>query len=246
VKNPKRIYAAADSNMSFWHSATFSNDGKKMLFSDEWGGGSAPRCRKTDKYEWGADALFTIENGQTVFKSYYKMPAAQTSMDWTDVSHPKEIAFFDRGPIDTVSTGANGGSWSIYWYNGFMYSSEIGRGLDVFELLPSAFISEHELAAARTVKYTYLNVQGQQQMVWPASFALAKAYVDQLQRNNGLAAARIASLTGEIAAAEKSSSAGRKTALILLGAKLDSEAGASADTNKVRMLSATIKELAAQ
>jgi len=127
-----------------------------------------------------------------------------------------------------------------------MYSSEIGRGLDVFELLPSAFISEHELAAARTVKYTYLNVQGQQQMVWPASFALAKAYVDQLQRNNGLAAARIASLTGEIAAAEKSSSAGRKTALILLGAKLDSEAGASADTNKVRMLSATIKELAAQ
>ncbi len=277
VKNPKRLYAAADSNMSFWHSATFSNDGKKILFSDEWGGGSAPRCRSTDKYEWGADALFTIENGKEVFHSYYKMPAAQTSMencvahngslipipgrdvmiqawyqggvslfDWTDVSKPKEIAFFDRGPIDTVATGANGGSWSIYWYNGFMYSSEIGRGLDVFELLPSAFISQHEIDAAKTVHYDYLNVQGQQQMVWPASFSLAKAYVDQLQRSKGLASARLTSLMGEIEAAEKMSGAGRKNALTLLSAKLDTEAGASADAGKVRMLSATVKELAAK
>ena len=277
VKNPKRMYAAADSNMSFWHSATFSNDGKKILFSDEWGGGSAPRCRSTDKYEWGADALFTIENGKEVFKSYYKMPAAQTSMencvahngslvpipgrdvmiqawyqggvslmDWTDVSKPKEIGFFDRGPIDTVSSGANGGSWSVYWYNGYMYSSEIGRGLDVFELLPSAFISQHELDAAKTVHYDYLNVQGQQQMVWPASFSLAKAYVDQLQRSKGLAAALVTSVMGEIEAAEKMSGAGRKNALTLLSAKLDGEARASADANKVRMLSTTVKELAAK
>lgn len=277
VKNPKRLYAAADSNMSFWHSATFSNDGKKILFSDEWGGGSAPRCRKTDKYEWGADALFTIENGKEVFKSYYKMPAAQTSMencvahngslvpipgrevmiqawyqggvslmDWTDISHPHEIAFFDRGPIDTVSTGANGGSWSIYWYNGYMYSSEIGRGLDVFELLPSAYISENELAAARTVKYTYLNVQGQQKMIWPPSFSLAKAYVDQLQRSNGLPSARSSSIMGDLSAAEKASGASRKTALTLLGAKLDGDANSSSDAAKVRMLSATVKALAAQ
>ena len=275
VKNPKRLYAAADSNMSFWHSATFSNDGKKILFSDEWGGGSAPRCRSTDKYEWGADALFTIENGKEIFKSYYKMPAAQTSMencvahngslipipgrdvmiqawyqggvslmDWTDVSHPKEIAFFDRGPIDTVSTGANGGSWSIYWYNGFMYSSEIGRGFDVFELLPSAFISENELAAARTVKYTYLNVQGQQKMVWPSTFSLAKAYVDQLQRSNGLPSARSASIMADLSAAEKASGSARKTALTLLGAKLDGDANGSTNGAKVRMLSATVKELA--
>ena len=275
VKNPKRLYAAADSNMSFWHSATFSNDGKKILFSDEWGGGSAPRCRSTDKYEWGADALFTIENGKEIFKSYYKMPAAQTSMencvahngslvpipgrdvmiqawyqggvslmDWTDVSHPKEIAFFDRGPIDTVATGANGGSWSIYWYNGFMYSSEIGRGFDVFELLPSAFISENELAAARTVKYTYLNVQGQQKMVWPSTFSLAKAYVDQLQRSNGLPSARSASIMADLSAAEKASGSARKTALTLLGAKLDGDANGSTNGAKVRMLSATVKELA--
>jgi hypothetical protein len=129
--NPKRIGAVADSNFSFWHSATFSNDGSKILFTDEWGGGSAPRCRTTDKYEWGADALFTLANNQMTFKSYYKMPAAQTStencvahngslipipgrevmvqgwyqggisvFDWTDIAHPKEIAYFDRGPLD--------------------------------------------------------------------------------------------------------------------------------------------------
>ena len=132
VVNPKRIDQAADINMSFWHSATFSNDGSKILFSDEWGGGSQPRCRDTDKPEWGADALFTIENGKMIFKSYYKMPAAQTSFencvahngslipipgrevmvqgwyqggisifDWTDAAKPKEIAYFDRGPLDS-------------------------------------------------------------------------------------------------------------------------------------------------
>ncbi len=275
VKNPKRLFAAADSNMQFWHSATFSNDGKKILFSDEWGGGSAPRCRSTDKYEWGSDALFTIEDGKEVFKSYYKMPAAQTRfencvahngslvpipgrdvmiqawyqggvslMDWTDISHPKEIAFFDRGPMDTVSAGANGGSWSIYWYNGFMYSSEIGRGLDVFELLPSAFITQHELDAAKTVHFDYLNVQGQQKMVWPTTFVLARAYVDQLQRSKGLASARLASLASEIDAAESAKGSARKTALTVLSAKLDGEAAASSDAAKVRMLSSTIKELA--
>ncbi|MEP6780815.1 MAG: hypothetical protein ABJC26_13050, partial [Gemmatimonadaceae bacterium] len=275
VKNPKRLYAAADSNMSFWHSATFSNDGKKILFSDEWGGGSAPRCRSTDKYEWGADALFTIENGKEVFHSYYKMPAAQTKfencvahngslvpipgrdvmiqawyqggvslMDWTDVRKPKEIAFFDRGPMDTVSAGANGGSWSIYWYNGNMYSSEIGRGLDVFELLPSAFISQNEIDAAKTVHFDYLNVQGQQKMVWPATFVLARAYVDQLHRSSGLSAARLTEVASQLDAAEKVKGDARKTALTLLSAKLSADAGSSSDSAKVRMLSAELMELA--
>src|SRR5207237_1013637 len=79
--NPKRVAAVADSNFSFWHSATFSNDGKKMLFTDEWGGGSAPRCRSTDKPEWGADAIFTLENNELTFKGYYKIPAAQTNQE---------------------------------------------------------------------------------------------------------------------------------------------------------------------
>ena len=148
VANPKRIGAVADANMSFWHSATFNNDGTKILFSDEWGGGSQPRCRDTDKQEWGADALFTLDDNKMTFKSYYKMPAAQTPFencvahngslipipgrdvmvqafyqggisvfDWTDVSHPKEIAYFDRGPMDATKL-VTAGSWSAYWYNG--------------------------------------------------------------------------------------------------------------------------------
>ena len=164
VANPKRIGAVADSNFSYWHSATFNNDGTKILFSDEWGGGGQPKCRATDKPEWGADAIFTLVDGKMVFQSYYKMPAAQTKFencvahngslipipgrdvmvqawyqggisvfDWTDPKNPTEIAFFDRGPVDSTKMG-NGGSWSVYWYNGLMVSSEIARGLDIFEL----------------------------------------------------------------------------------------------------------------
>ena len=180
--HPIRIDAAADINMSFWHSATFSNDGTKVLFTDEWGGGTQPRCRDTDKHEWGANALFTIEKNKLVFKSYYKMPAAQTSLencvahngslipipgreimvqgwyqggisvfDWTDVAKPKEIAYFDRGPIDATRM-ITGGSWSVYWYNGLIVSSEIARGLDIFELLPSGLITQNEIDAAKTVQ----------------------------------------------------------------------------------------------
>ena len=214
--NPVRLDAAADANMSFWHSATFSNDGKKMLFTDEWGGGTQPRCRDTDKLEWGADALFTIENNKLKFHTYYKMPAAQTRQencvahngslipipgrevmvqawyqggvsifDWTDVAHPKEIAYFDRGPIDSTRL-VTGGAWSAYWYNGVIVSSEIARGLDIYELVPSGLISENEIAAAKTVKVNYWNTQDQQRFVWPPSFALARAYVDQLERSKGL------------------------------------------------------------
>ncbi|MEO7962910.1 MAG: hypothetical protein ABIT38_03275, partial [Gemmatimonadaceae bacterium] len=195
--NPKRIAAAADSNFSYWHSATFNNDGTKILFSDEWGGGGAPKCRATDKKEWGADAIFTVNNGKLDFQSYYKLPAAQTStencvahngnlipipgrdvmvqawyqggisvFDWTDAKNPHEIAYFDRGPIDSTRF-AMGGSWSVYWYNGAIVSSEIARGLDVAELTPSEYISQNEIDAAKTVKLAFLNAQGQPKMVWP-------------------------------------------------------------------------------
>jgi len=276
VAHPKRLYAAADSNMSFWHSATFSNDGSKVLFSDEWGGGSAPRCRVTDHYEWGADALFTIENRSSLsFKSYYKMPAAQTSaencvahngslvpipgrdvmiqawyqggvslFDWTDAAHPKEIAFMDRGPIDTSSAGASAGSWSVYWYNGYMYSSEIARGLDVFELQPSAFISKNEIEAAKSVHFDYLNVQGQQKIVWPPSFALSRAYVDQLERSNGYPAAKLASIRADLAAAEKLSGQARKDALSKMAAQLHLDATGSPDSRKAHMLAGSIDSLA--
>src|SRR4029079_18031909 len=272
--HPVRLDYVADQDMSFWHSATFSNDGKKLLFSDEWGGGSAPRCRDTDKLEWGADALFTIENNKLKFHSYYKMPAPQTAQencvahngslipipgrdvmlqawyqgglsvfDWTDADHPKEIAFFDRGPV-AADRLAMGGSWSAYWYNGLIVSSEIARGLDIYELVPSPLLSANELAAAKTVKVNYWNTQDQQKFVWPPSFALARAYLDQLERSNGLAPAAITAARTALSAAEKRSGAQRKTDLTQLASQLDAAAGAAGDQAKVKLLSAAVTELA--
>ncbi len=276
VVNPKRIDQAADINMSFWHSATFNNDGSKILFSDEWGGGTQPRCRSTDKLEWGADALFTIESGNKMhFKSYYKMPAPQTSFencvahngslipipgrevmvqgwyqggisvfDWTDVSKPKEIAYFDRGPVDATRL-ITGGSWSVYWYNGMIVSSEIARGLDIYELLPSPLISQNELDAAKTVKREYLNAQEQRKMVWPASFAKPRAYLDQLERGNGLAAAKIAAARTGLDSAEKLSGQARQQALRKLASQLKSDVAGAADHAKAKMLVEAVGELAA-
>jgi hypothetical protein len=272
--HPVRLAAAADSNFSYWHSATFNNDGTKVLFSDEWGGGGQPKCRSTDKHEWGADALFTIVDGKMQFQSYYKMPAAQTKFencvahngslvpipgrdvmiqswyqggislfDWTDIKNPKEIAFFDRGPVDSTRMGS-GGSWSVYWYNGVMVSSEISRGLDIVELTPSAFISQNEIDAAKTVKWDYLNTQGQRKIEWPASFALSGAYLDQLERSHGLAADKIAADRAALKSAEKASGSARGTALTQLATLIDADASASSDAAKVQKLSASVKALA--
>ena len=274
VAHPRRIGAVADSNFSFWHSATFNNDGTKVLFSDEWGGGSQPRCRATDNKEWGADAIFTIENGQMHFKSYFKMPAPQTSFencvahngslipipgrdvmvqawyqggisvfDWTDPSHPTEIAFFDRGPMDATKF-VDAGYWSAYWYNGYIVGSEIARGLDLFELKPSAFISQNEIDAAKSVHFDYLNVQDQPKLVWPASFALARAYVDQLERSHGLSASRISALRQTLASAEQTSGSQRSSALSQLATQLQGDASGSSDAAKVQKLNEVVTQLA--
>jgi len=272
-QNPVRLAAVADSNFSYWHSATFNNDGTKVLFSDEWGGGGAPKCRASDPKEWGGDAIFTIENGKLNFKGYYKMPAAQTVnencvahngslipipgrdvmvqawyqggisvFDWTDPSHPKEIAFFDRGPVDSTHM-AMGGSWSVYWYNGEIVSSEIARGLDIFELQPSQYLSQNEIDASKTVHLDYLNVQGQPHYVWPASFSLAKAYVDQLARSNGLSSGRVSEVRQALAGAESASGAARRDALTKLASSLDGDAK-GADAAKVKMLAGAVRDLA--
>ena len=272
--HPVRIDAVADANMSFWHSATFSNDGTKMLFTDEWGGGGQPRCRVTDKPEWGADAFFTIENNKLKFHGYYKLPAPQTSLencvahngslipipgrdimvqswyqgglsifDWTDIDHPKEIAFFDRGPVDGTRM-AMGGSWSAYWYNGVIVSSEIARGMDIYELVPNGLITENEIAAAKTVRMPYINPQDQQKIVWEPSFAVARAYVDQLARSNGLTADSIAATRTSLANAERRNGAARSTALTQLAAQLNASAAASPDRAKVQMLAGTVTDLA--
>jgi len=272
--NPKRLSAVADSNFAFWQSATFNNDGTKILFTDEWGGGSAPRCRSTDKMDWGADAIFTLANNQMTFKSYYKMPAAQTSnencvahngslipipgrdvmvqgwyqggvsvFDFTDASHPKEIAYFDRGPLSAERL-VSGGSWSAYWYNGHIVSSEIARGLDIFDLQASGFISENELAAAKTVHYDYLNVQDQPKMVWPASFPLSRSYLDQLARGNGQSADKIASARAGLASAEKLSGQARKDALNALAKQLHADAATASDAPKAHKLAFSVGDLA--
>jgi hypothetical protein len=272
--NPVRIDAAADTNFSYWHSATFNNDGTKLLFSDEWGGGGAPKCRASDPKEWGADAIFTIDNGKLKFHSYYKLPAPQTDkencvahngslipipgrdvmvqawyqggisvFDWTDPDHPKEIAFFDRGPIDSTKFSM-GGSWSVYWYNGSIVSSEIARGLDVAELTPSEFISQNEIDAAKTVHMDYLNTQGQPKFVWPPSFALARAYVDQLERSKCLSSSQISAARSALSSAEKASGSARKDALTTLSTQLSGEASGSCDGAKVQKLSNAVKDLA--
>src|SRR6266508_3772126 len=271
-ENPVRLDAAADANMSFWHSATFSNDGRKVLFTDEWGGGGQPRCRATDKPEWGANALFTIENNKLKFHSYYKLPAPQTVLencvahngslvpipgrevmvqgwyqgglsvfDWTDIDHPKEIAYFDRGPVDATRMSM-GGSWSSYWYNGVIVSSEIARGLDIYELVPNGLITENELAAAKTVKMSYLNTQDQQKLVWAPSFALARAYLDQLARSNGLGSEVITTTRTTLANAERRSGTQRKTALTELASQLNGAAAAAGDQAKVRTLATAVSE----
>jgi len=276
VANPRRMDAVSDSNFSYWHSATFNNDGTKLLFSDEWGGGGQPKCRATDKHEWGADAIFTLVDNRMTFQSYYKMSAPQTPFencvahngslipipgrdvmvqawyqggisvfDWTDPAHPKEIAFFDRGPVDSTKMG-DAGSWSAYSYNGVIVSSEIGRGLDIFELRPSGLISQNEIDAAKLVHLEYFNAQDQPKIFWPANFAVARAYLDQVARSNGLAPDRPAATRTALARAERLSGVQRREALLQLATQLDGGAQGAPAEAKLRTLTAEVRDLAGQ
>ncbi|HTL05508.1 MAG TPA: hypothetical protein VL241_07150 [Gemmatimonadales bacterium] len=272
--NPKRIGEVSDPNFAYWHSATFNNDGTKILFTDEWGGGMQPRCRATDKPEWGADAIFTLSNGKLRPRGYYKLPAPQSELencvahngslipvpgrdlmaqawyqggisvfDFSNPDHPKEIAYFDRGPQSATELQL-GGYWSVYWYNGNLYGSEIGRGLDVLRLLPSQYLSQNELEAAKLVQLNELNVQNQQRFVWPARFVVARAYLDQLVREDGLRRTWAAPVRLQLDRAEKLSGEAKKTALSGLAARLERDAESAGDSAKVRALAAVVRELA--
>ena len=275
--NPKRVDAVADSNFAYWHSATFNNEGTQVLFTDEWGGGGQPKCREKDPMEWGANAIFTIDDSNKMnFKSYYKMPAPQTEQencvahngslipvpdrdimvqswyqggisvfDWTNPENPVEIAFHDRGPVDSTRM-AMGGSWSVYWYNGAIVNSEIARGLDIFELKPSPYLTKNEIAAANTVKFDQLNPQGQPKYDWPVTFVLAKAYVDQLERGEGLSSESIATARKQLAEAENTSGQKRKILLTALATEIEKQSNDSIQPEKVTKLVDTVRKLASK
>ncbi|HSJ24868.1 MAG TPA: hypothetical protein VK929_09385 [Longimicrobiales bacterium] len=272
--DPRRLAAVADSNFAYWHSATFNNDGTTLLFTDEWGGGGGAKCRADDPMEWGANAIFSVENGRLVFRSYYKLPAPQTAaencvahngslvpvpgrdikvqawyqggisvFDFTDPANPYEIAFHDRGPLDADEM-VMAGSWSAYWYNGVIVSSEIARGLDILELVPSEHLTQNEIDAANSVRLAEFNPQGQPRFTWAPSFAVARSYVDQLERSRGLSASELAAARSALAAAEQASGAARREALTRLAGEMDGRVAGSADAAKVRMLAGALRDLA--
>lgn len=289
-EKPVRLDAVADTNFSLWHTAVFSNDGSKVVFTDEWGGGTSPNCQATSMMEMGGNTSLTINAARKFTQhAYFKIPSAQTAQencvshngglipvpgrdimvqgwyqggvdvsDFTDPDHPIEIAYFDRGPVDlppapgdttggavSRNRGSIGGSWGAYYWNGYIYSSEMARGLDVLELLPSDKLSANELAAARLVKFAEYNPQSQPKIVWPAAFPVVRSYLDQLVRGNGLAAARTTAIASALTAAERQRGAARGKSLSMLATHVDADANGAKDPVRVRAMAAAIKALAA-
>ena len=231
---PERIDAVVDTGFAYWHSATFNNDGTKVLFTDEWGGGSRARCRAYDPLTWGADAIYDIVDNRLVFRGYFKLPAPQVEeencvahngsivpvpgrdifvqawyqggvsvIDFTDSARPVEIAYFDRGPLDADEL-VFGGYWSTYWYHGKIYGTETMRGLDVLDLVPSEYLTENEIAAAKLADQgKRFNPQQQFPVSWPAEPVVARAYMDQLERGGALPESTLSALVTTLEAAEK-------------------------------------------
>ena len=273
-EKPVRLDAKSDLNFSLWHTAVFSNDAKRVIFTDEWGGGTSPRCRITDPLRLGGNTILTIDGGKMTQHGYFKMLAAQKDVencvshngglvpvpgrdimvqgwyqggvnvfDFTDPNQPYEIAFFDRGPVSD-STLVMGGSWGAYYWNGYIYSSELSRGLDILELTPSEFLTRNELEAAKLARMEEYNPQAQPRITWPAAFPVVRSYLDQLTRNNGLAAARRTAIGTALNAAERATGAARRTQLNRLAAQLDADARNARDAARVRAMAAAVRDLA--
>ena len=280
---PVRLDQVTDKNFAYWHSATFNNEGSKVIFTDEWGGGTRPRCRATDLPNWGADAVFDIVDRKLKFGGYYKMPAPQTEQencvahngslipipgrdimvqawyqggvsvfDFTDSTKPVEIAFFDRGPIDAMNL-ITAGYWSTYWYNGFIYGTEMARGVDVFRLTPSEHLSQNEIDAAMLVRATEFNPQQQPKVVWPASSVVARAYVDQLTRSKGIQPERASAIAATLERVDRLHSGRDNGAAALLdeldalakGLEGDAGKATGRDATRLRSLASTLKGRAA-
>lgn len=280
--HPKRIDEVVDEGFAYWHSATFNNDGTKVLYTDEWGGGGRPRCRTFDPKTWGADAFYDIVDNKLVYRSHFKLPAPQVDkencvahngsiipvpgrdifaqawyqgglsvIDFTDSAHPFEIAYFDRGPIDSERL-VLGGYWSTYWYKGKIYGTEIARGLDVFALKPSEYLSENEIAAAEIANQRRVfNPQDQFPVTWPAVPVVARAYIDQLDRDGGISDSLEASLNAALDESEAHLESGGRDAdlastLSSLAERVGSENGDARAKKRQAALGDTLNGIAAK
>ena len=287
-EKPVRLSAITDTNnFQGRHTAGFSNDGKKTLWTDEWGGGTGPMCQAGSIMELGGNTIVTAsaDNKKLTQHAYFKLPSAQTAqencvshngglipvpgrdlyvqgwyqggvdvMDFTDADHPTEIAYFDRGPIDQPADTSNasarsrytiGGSWGAYYWNGYIYSSELDRGFDVYERTPSEQLSANEIAAAKLVTLHEYNPQSQPKLVWPAAFPVVRSYLDQLVRNDGLASDRTTAIGKALDAAEKQAGAARRASLTKLAAQVDRDVSGAKDSARVKSLASEIRRLAA-
>jgi LVIVD repeat len=287
-EHPVRLDAKADTNFSLWHTAVFSNDGSKVVFTDEWGGGTSPMCQATSMMEMGGNSILTIQDNKMTQHAYFKIPSAQTAQencvshngglvpvpgrdlfvqgwyqggvdvsDFTDPDHPFEVAFFDRGPVDpppapgdtttAVSRfrGTIGGSWGAYYWNGYIYSSELARGFDVLQLVPTEKLSANEIAAAKLVRMEQYNPQSQPHYTFPPAFPVVRSYLDQLVRNNGLASDKTRSIDKALATAERQSGAARAKTLTTLASQVDGDVTGASDPQRVKTMAAEIRRLAA-
>jgi len=290
-EKPKRLDAKADTNFSLWHTAVFSNDGKKVVFTDEWGGGTSPMCQANSMMEMGGNTILSVDkNKKYTQHSYFKIPSAQTAqencvshngglipvpgrdimvqgwyqggvsvMDFSNSDKPEELAYFDRGSIDPPSgvdvpvtgtpggrgnRGTIGGSWGAYYWNGLIYSSELDRGFDILELTPSDKLSKNEIEAAKLVRFTEYNPQSQPKIEWPAAFPVVRSYLDQLVRDQGLAAERTTAIASALDAAEQASGKARRDALNTLAKQVDKDVSGAKDPERVKAMSDAIKKLA--
>jgi hypothetical protein len=303
-EKPVRLSALTDTNnFQGRHTAGFSNDGKKIIMTDEWGGGTGPMCQANSIMELGGNTIISLsQNGKKqTQRSYFKLPAAQSAqencvshngglipvpgrdlyvqgwyqggidiMDFTDANHPSEIGYYDRGsidpppPADTArgvelpgavaagrgaaaarSRGTIGGSWGAYYWNGMIYSSELDRGFDIYELTPSARLSANEIAAAKLVRMKEYNPQSQPKLVWPAAFPVVRSYLDQLVRNDGLSSDKTSAIAKSLDAAEKQSGAARAASLTKLAGEVDADAKGAKDSARVKTMESEIRRLAA-
>ena len=287
-EKPVRLSAITDTNnFQGRHTAGFSNDGKKTLWTDEWGGGTGPMCQAGSIMELGGNTIVTAsaDNKKLTQRAYFKLPSAQSAqencvshngglipvpgrdlyvqgwyqggvdvMDFTDADHPTEIAYYDRGPLDEPADTSKasersrytiGGSWGAYYWNGYIYSSELDRGFDVYELTPSPQLSANEIAAAKLVTLKEYNPQSQPKLVWPAAFPVVRSYLDQLVRNDGLASDKTSAIAKSLDAAEKQSGAARAASLNKLARQVDADANGAKDSARVKTMASEIRRLAA-